>query len=50
MKDTCRAKKIRISSKDPDRSLVQSEVNEEKKTEELYFHFTEDDEDRNHLH
>ena len=50
MKDMCRAKKMRISSRDPDGSLVQSEVDEEKEMEELFFHFTEDKEDRNHLH
>ena len=38
---------LRISSRDPDGGLEQSVY--DKVTEELYFHSTEDDEDRNHL-
>ena len=44
MKDTCRTVRTSTSSRDPD-----SKVYEEKVTEELYFHFTEDDEDGNRL-
>ena len=48
-KDTCRAMRTRTSSKDPDGCLVKSKAYEEKETEEVYFHFTEDDKDGNHL-
>ena len=49
MKNTCRVKKMRTNSRNPEGSLIQSKVDEEKEREELYFHFTEEDEDRNHL-
>ena len=50
MKDTCRTRRTSTSSRDPVECLIQREVYEEKETEELCFHFMEDDEDRNYLH
>ena len=49
MKDMCRTMRTRTSRRDPDGDLMQSEVYKKKETEELCFHFTEEDEDGNYL-
>ena len=49
MKEMCRTMRTRTSSRDPDRCLVQSEVHEDKETEEICFPFTEDNKDGNYL-